>query len=207
MIRILRSRWTVGFAVLGGTAALVLTAANAQAPRERNQGGGVEAAVARMMTLDANGDGKLSKSEVTDERLAALFQRADANGDGTVTKEELTAQFTKDAAAIQQGGGPGGPPGGGGPGGRGPGPGGPGGQGGGPMPLAPVLPPFAQEGLNLTEAQQREIAELQKDVDARLSKILTAEQQQQLRQSRRGPGGPGGRPGQPGGGRPQRPPQ
>jgi hypothetical protein len=190
----LRYRRTVGLAALAGITALA--AANAQPPRDRGQGGGgVDAAVTRLMTLDANGDGKLSRSEVTDERLHALFQRADANNDGVVTKDELTTQLGKDAAAVQASFGPGGGPGGPGPGG--PGPGG--------MLLAPIMPPFLQEGLNLTNAQRREIDELQKDVETRLSKILTAEQQQQLRQMRgRGPGGSGGPGGTPGG-RPPRP--
>ena len=34
--------------------------------------------VARMMAFDKDGDGKLTKSEVTDERLHRLFDRADA---------------------------------------------------------------------------------------------------------------------------------
>lgn len=182
---------------------------HAQPPRgERGQGAGsVEAAVGRLMAFDADGDGKLSKIEITDSRLQALFQRADANNDGVVTKEELTAQLTKDATSSPRGGAGGGPGGPNGPGGRGPagpggdGPGGPppddrgpGGRGpGGPQP-GQILPAFLQDELNLTDAQRRDIQELQKDVDARLAKILTSEQQQQMRQLRnRGPGGgPGG---------------
>ena len=63
--------------------------------------------MARMMAFDRNGDGKLSKDEVTDARLQSLFKRADANKDGLVTKEELTALFKKDAAAIVVRRGPG----------------------------------------------------------------------------------------------------
>ncbi len=44
--------------------------------------------VARMMAFDKDGDGKLTKSEVTDERLHRLFDRADADKDGTVTKAD-----------------------------------------------------------------------------------------------------------------------
>lgn len=80
------------------------------------------AAVTRMFTLDANKDGKLSKDEITDQRLFALGIRADANKDGNVTREELTALFTKEAAEANAGGmsrGPGGGrPGNGGPGGQ-----------------------------------------------------------------------------------------
>jgi EF hand len=180
----------------------------------------VEEMVARMMTFDKNMDGKLTKEEVTDSRLQSLFDRADADKDGVLTKEELTAFFTKEAAALNaQGGGPGGGgPGGGGPGGGGPGGGGPGfpgGPGGGPgggfgPPGGPprpgqVLPPFVQERLNLTEEQKKQIADLQKDVDTKLAKILTEDQKKQLQEMRPmgpgGPGGPGGGPGRgPGGG-------
>ena len=51
---------------------------------------------------------------------------------------------------------------------------------GGPRPGV-VLSPFAQDMLNLTDAQRKMVDQLQKDVDARLEKILTAEQRQQLR--------------------------
>jgi hypothetical protein len=176
----------------------------------------VEEMVARMMTLDKNMDGKLTKDEVTDSRLQSLFERADTDKDGVLTKEELTAFFTKEAAALnaQGGGGPGGP--GGGPGG--PGRGGPGGQGGGPGGGGPgggfgpqggpprpgqILPPFVQENLKLTDDQKKQLADLQKDVDARLAKILTDAQKKQLQEMRPmgpgGPGGPGRGPGGPGG--------
>jgi Spy/CpxP family protein refolding chaperone len=138
----------------------------------------VEEMVARMMTFDKNGDGKLSKDEVTDERLQSLFDRADANKDGVVTKEELTALFTKESAA---GGGPGGPGGG---------PGGPGGGRGGMQP-GRVLPAFAADALNLTADQRKQVDDLQKEVDGRLEKILTPEQRRQFQELRdRGPGGP-----------------
>jgi EF hand len=86
------------------------------------------ASVARMFDLfDKNKDGKLTKEEITDERLLNLFERADANKDGIVTKEELLALFTKEALT---GGGKDGPPGG--PKGKGGPPGGPKGGPGGP---------------------------------------------------------------------------
>jgi hypothetical protein len=174
--------------------------------------------VTRIMAFDANKDGTLTKAEVTDARLQRLFDRADANKDGTATKEELTALFAQEtppAGGPRGGGGPGGrgPGGFGGPGGGGPGGGGPGGFGGPPRP-GQVLPDFLQDQLELTDEQKTQVAELQKDVDARLEKILTAEQRAQLREMRqRGPGGPGGfgggppgGPGRPGGGGPPRPP-
>jgi hypothetical protein len=46
--------------------------------------------------------------------------------------------------------------------------------------LGHVLPPFAREQLNLTRDQEKEIAELEKMVKERLTKILTAEQQKKL---------------------------
>jgi hypothetical protein len=163
---------------------------------------------------------------VTDERLHRLFDMADTNKDGVVTKEELMALAAKLEAEVGEGGrrggpafggpggrGPGGPGGFGGPDGpgdRGPGgPGGPGGRGpggfGGPPQPGQVLPPFLQERLNLTDAQKKQLEELQKEVDGKLAKILTDEQKKQLKEMREGfgrggRGGPGGRgPGGPGG--------
>jgi Spy/CpxP family protein refolding chaperone len=62
------------------------------------------------------------------------------------------------------------------------------------------LPPRAQEQLNLTADQQTQMSALEADVKAKLEKILTREQLQQLKQMRPPPrqGGPGGR-GGPGG--------
>ena len=60
-----------------------------------------------------------------------------------------------------------------------------------------------RQRLGLTADQQKQVDALQKEVDAKLDKILTSEQKQQLKQMReRGPGGfgPGGPP--PGGGGP-----
>ena len=70
-----------------------------------------------MMGFDKNKDGKLTRDEVTDDRLLPLFDRADVNQDGFVTTEELTSLFAREASSIQSGG-PGGPAGGsqGGPG-------------------------------------------------------------------------------------------
>ena len=65
--------------------------------------------VAKMMAFDANKDGKLTKEELTDTRLHALFDRADTNKDGVVTREELEALFTKES--LPSGGDFGGPKG------------------------------------------------------------------------------------------------
>src|SRR5258706_11418513 len=80
--------------------------------------------VTRMMAFDKNHDGKLTKEEVTDQRLHRLFDRADANSDGIVTREELAAL----AMSVEGEAGPGGGGTGGGRDGRN----GPGGPGGGP---------------------------------------------------------------------------
>ena len=84
------------------------------------------------------------------------------------------------------GGGGGGPGGFGGGGGFGPGGGGP--RGGLPQP-GQILPPRVQSQLNLTAAQQKKLAALQKEVDTKLAKILTDEQKKQLETMRSRGGG------------------
>jgi len=99
------------------------------------------------------------------------------------------------------------PPGGDkGPGGKG-GPGGRGGFGMRPQP-GQIMPPFLADRLKLTDDQKKAIADLQKDVDTKLDKMLTDEQKAELKKMKEagpggfggGPGGPGGGPGGPGGG-------
>jgi hypothetical protein len=176
---------------------------------------GGEDLVVRMMAFDQDKDGKLTKVEITDARLHRLFDRSDANKDGIVTKEELASLAVKEHSDESGGG----PPGfGGGPPGFGPRGGGPpGGFMGGGRP-GEILPRMLQERLKLTPEQKSDLDALQKELDARLDKILSAEQKTQLKQMRdrgpggfgpRGPGGPGGRgfggpP--PGGGGPPPPP-
>lgn len=177
---------------------------------------------ARLMTFDKNKDGKLTRDEITDDRLLRLFDRADANRDGVVTKDELSSLATQSAAEEPRGGGPrggqGGPRGGGpgGPDDRGPGDpggGGPGGFGGPPSQPGQVLSNRQQEELRLSAEQKRQLDELQREVDDKLAKILSTEQRRQLKELReRGPGagGPGnGAPGVGGPpndqGRPRRP--
>jgi hypothetical protein len=193
-------RMLTGIMLIGG---LLSAASLATAQRP---GGGPEAnltksadaddLVARMMEFDKDKDGKLSKAEVTDERLHRLFDRSDANKDGIVTKEELFTLAAKEHADDQ-----------GGPRGFGP-PGGP----GGPMMGFPrpgeILPARLQQALRLTSEQKTQLEDLQKEVDAKLEKILDDAQRTQLKEMReRGPGAfgpPGGgrRPGGPGGGAP-----
>ena len=143
------------------------------------------------MQFDANKDGKLTKAEVTDERLQRLFDRADADHDGIVTKQELTALAAREPAGGRGGfGGPGGPGGFGGPGGRRRRPGG---FRMGPPRPGEILPAMFRDRLELTAEQSKQVDALQKDVDARLEKILNEDQRQQLKEMRdRGPGGSGG---------------
>ncbi len=174
--------------------AVALVSAQGQGGAEKKSTGGASNdPVARMMAFDRNKDGKLTRDEITDSRLLALFDRADTNKDGVVTVEELNALFEREAL-------PGGDFGKGGPKGKGGfGPfekGGPpeGAFGGPPLP-GQVLPLFLRKALDLNAEQQGQIDALQKEVDARLGQILTAQQKQQLKQLReRGPGGFGPRP-------------
>ena len=71
--------------------------------------------------------------------------------------------------------------------------------GGGPPPARPgeVLGAGVQQALRLSDEQKKRLAELQKEIDGKLDKLLTDEQKAQLRQMREArPGGPPG-PGRP----------
>jgi hypothetical protein len=161
-------------------------------PSARAKRSGGESLVSRLMHFDENKDGKLAKDEVTDQRLQRLFDRADANHDGVVTKEELTALAAREPAG---GWGGFGPPGFGGPGG------GPGGFRMGPPRPGEILPVMVRDRLELTAEQSKQVDALQKEVDARLAKILNEDQKARLQEMRsRGPGGFGPPPlGGPGG--------
>jgi hypothetical protein len=143
-------------------------------PQGQN-GGGPEAMLQQIMSLDANGDGELTPSEVTDPRLQQMLKQADTDSSGSVTREELIAAMNHQGGGPQSGGKPGG-----------------GGQGGPPRP-GEILPGFVQDQLQLSDSQRQQLAALQAQVDAQLVQILTAQQIQQLTA---GPpmGGPGGGP-------------
>jgi outer membrane protein assembly factor BamB len=100
----------------------------------------------------------------------------------------VTTAVTDNQRKPPRGGGFGGP---GGPGGFGP----PGGPGGPPRP-GQILPGFLQGMLNLTDDQKKQLDGLQKDVDGKLAKLLTEEQNKQLKDMPAGfgRGGRGGRP-------------
>ncbi|HVJ83181.1 MAG TPA: EF-hand domain-containing protein [Planctomycetia bacterium] len=186
--------------------------AEAQAPRggggppgkgAQNRGGDDSAAfIAQMMRYDVNGDGKLSGAEASDPRVAAIFARADGDNDGVVTRDELAklhAQETGGGVVRGRGGAmPGGkgglgqPPGlgaGGGPPGKPAGLGGPppGGAGLGAAPVGQLMPESVQNELNLTKQQRQKIAALQKQIDAKIAQILTAEQKAQWEARGAGP--------------------
>jgi Spy/CpxP family protein refolding chaperone len=102
------------------------------------------------------------------------------------------------SAAGQPPGGPGGQP-----------PGGPGGQRGGPggrgMRPGEIMPVMFQEALKLTDEQKKQFADLQKEVDEKVAKLLTDDQKAQFKKLKEsGAGGPGR--GGPGGQRPGGPP-
>ncbi len=148
---------------------------------------GADGLVSRMMQFDKNSDGELTKAEVTDARLKRLFDRADADHDGIVTKQELTALAASEPAAGRGGPGGFGPPGFGGPGG---------GPRMGPPRPGQILPAMLRDRLQLTPEQSQQVDALQKEVDARLAKILSADQMNQLKEMQnRGPGGFGPPPG------------
>ena len=66
-----------------------------------------------------------------------------------------------------------------------------------------IMAPFMAERLKLTDDQKKQVESLQKDVDEKLAKILTEDQQKQIKEmkerSRGGFGEGFGRPGRPGG--------
>jgi hypothetical protein len=69
-----------------------------------------------------------------------------------------------------------------------------GGRPGGPPPrweLGKLMPPHIQDELNLTEEQQKQLQDLEKEVRDRVMKMLTSEQKDKLKKlERRGPGEP-----------------
>jgi hypothetical protein len=152
----------------------------------KSAGADADEFVTRMMEFDKNKDGKLTRSEVTDQRLHRLIDRADANHDGVVTKDELTTLAAKEQANDRDR-----PPGFGPPGFPPPPPGGgPGRFMMGPPRPGEILPPMFQQRLGLTPEQKEQLEALQKEVDAKLDKILNVEQKRLLKEMReRGPGG------------------
>lgn len=158
-----------------------------------------------MEALDTNHDGILSADEI--KNAPAALRKLDRNHDGKLTPDELRPARGPDGQPPRDGrrGGPDGqPPPRGGPDGQPPRDGRRGGPDGQPprdgRPDGPprggrpgaggVIPPFAREQLDLTSEQEKQIAELEKEVRARLGKILTDKQKKQMEDiMQRGPGG------------------
>lgn len=59
-----------------------------------------------------------------------------------------------------------------------------------PFELGKVLPPFVRDQLRLTEEQEKQIQDLEKDVKEKLQKILTEDQQKRLKEMAKGFKGP-----------------
>jgi Ca2+-binding EF-hand superfamily protein len=74
-------------------------------PEGQAAGNVIEETVKTLMAFDANGDGKLSKSELP-ERMRGMFDRADKNKDGFLTADEIRKIAAAQAAPA---GGPGRP--------------------------------------------------------------------------------------------------
>ena len=55
---------------------------------------------------------------------------------------------------------------------------------GGPGGGVHLIPPFVRDNLNLTDEQQKQIADLEKETTDKLAKILTPEQMKQLKDTR-----------------------
>jgi hypothetical protein len=78
---------------------------------------------------------------------------------------------------------------------------------GGPPKTGDIMPTFLRDMIKMTNEQRKELDVIQKEVDAKLDKLLSAEQKKQLKEMPAfffgppgGPGGPGGPPpGGPGG--------
>ena len=126
-----------------------------------------EDTVRTLMAFDANGDGKLSKSELP-ERFQGIFTRADENKDGFITAEEIRKVAAAQAAPPE-------PPGRGGRGGR------DGGRGGGPggemnlIRMDPILAAVDTDGDGIISAEEIRnsadaIRKLDKDGDGKLTR-------------------------------------
>jgi hypothetical protein len=85
------------FAVIAG--ALLATAASAGGDKDHS----MKSADQKFERLDSNQDSAISKSEASnDSNLAATFASVDADGDGTLSKTEYTAHLSKSEGNAQR---------------------------------------------------------------------------------------------------------
>src|SRR5262245_23605923 len=103
-------------ATLIATVSVTAITIQAQPPGKKDDKGGkggkggnesVDDFVAKLMAFNNAKDGKLTKAELTDTRLHALFDRADTKKNGFVTRADLEALFSREN--VQGGYGKGGP--------------------------------------------------------------------------------------------------
>jgi hypothetical protein len=160
----------------------------------------IRAASESLKKLDRNGDGKLTEDELHPQRGPG---RPPGHGAGEAGPRERSRGGPEARGGDRAGPPPGGPDGrrrpgppdqtrdgAGGAGAGRTGAGGPkrGDRAGGPP---SVLPPFVRDELRLTQAQQRQLDDLDADVRARLDRILTDDQRHELERMRqRAPAGP-----------------
>jgi len=158
------------------------------------QAGNPEEMAQRLLAMDENKDGKLSKEEIP-ERLQSMLTRGDKNEDGSLDKEEIMAVSRERS--------------GGGAGGFGGGPGGPGGFGGGDfvgqmMERADADKDGKLTGDEIPEFMRGRLEQVDTNKDGSLDKAEMEAVGARMRGGR-GEGGPGGRGGE-GGRRGNRPP-
>jgi Spy/CpxP family protein refolding chaperone len=126
--------------------------------------------------LASSEQNRLKLSDDQKKELATLQKEVDSKLDKVLTDEQRK-QLKGGGFAF---GGP--PPGGAGPGGPPPGGGGP----GGPPPPGQLLPAFLHDLLKLTDEQKKPLAEFQKEIDAKLAKLLSDEQKKQFKEPQTG---------------------
>jgi Spy/CpxP family protein refolding chaperone len=123
--------------------------------------------------LTAPNQSRLKLSDEQKTELAAIQKEVDAKLDKILSQSQR--KQTKGGFAF------GGPPPGGGQGG--PGQGGPGGPSGPPQP-GQILPPIVRDALKLNDDQKKHLDALQTKADETLAKLLTEEQQKQIKEAR-----------------------
>jgi hypothetical protein len=127
-----------------------------------------------LAALDSNKDGKVSREELV-AGVKKFFNDCDKEQSGSLTEAQLAAGL--DRIWPKPKGFPGGPF-----------PGGPFGKPASPAQGVQILPEPVLQQLKLSPEQQKEIEQLQKEVAAKLAKILTQEQNQQLKDVQKKPG-------------------